>query len=188
MTGQCDQEAVCGLAAFGMALFAQVASMSPSDPVVLVCPVSVSGALALVAAGATPASKTEAELLSTLRVHSAEQLAEANRALLSEGESGVSLRVANSVWTSKAILPSYVQLAQTTYDAQASPLPASYDPVNKWVAAKTEGMITKLLEGEPNPLTVALLVNAVYFKGSWAAKFDPKLTVAGTFAAPSGVV
>jgi len=185
MSAQCDQEAVCGLTAFGVALFTQLASMYPSDPVVLICPLSVAGALALVTAGATPASKNEAELLGTLRVSRADKLVEASRAMLSDGKSGVSLRVANSVWTSKAILSSYVQLAQTTYDAQANPLPASFDPINKWVADKTEGMITKLLSGEPDPLTVALLVNAVFFKGSWATKFDAKLTVAGTFSAPS---
>ena len=124
---QCDEEAVCGLAAFGMSLFAQVASMSAGGGVVLICPLSVAGALALVAAGATPASKTEGELLSTLRVSAADKVAEATRAMLSESGGGVSLRVANSVWTSKAILPSYVNLAQTTYDAHASPLPPSYD-------------------------------------------------------------
>jgi serine protease inhibitor len=32
-----------------------------------------------------------------------------------------------------------------------------------------------------DPLTVAILVTAVYFKGSWATPFSPELTVDGLF-------
>ena len=62
-------------------------------------------------------------------------------------------------------------------------LPPTYAPINAWVAGATEGKITDLLQGSPDPLVRAVLVNAVYFKGSWAAKFDPAHTRPGTFHA-----
>ena len=64
--------------------------------------------------------------------------------------------------------------------AVAAPLGTSYAPINAWVAGATEGKITDLLQGAPDPLVRAVLVNAVYFKGSWAAKFDPAHTRPGT--------
>ena len=38
------------------------------------------------------------------------------------------------------------------------------------------------------PLTKALLLNAVYFKGSWASKFDKDASGPGTFRAPAGAM
>uniref|UniRef100_S4RAD1 Serpin family B member 1 n=1 Tax=Petromyzon marinus TaxID=7757 RepID=S4RAD1_PETMA len=49
--------------------------------------------------------------------------------------------------------------------------------INAWVEGQTEGKIQDLLaSGVVNSLTRLVLVNAVYFKGSWDAKFDPEVT------------
>ena len=72
----------------------------------------------------------------------------------------------------------------------AKTLPGITAPLDFWDPAgfcsqegATEGKITDLLQGAPDPLVRAVLVNAVYFKGSWAAKFDPAMTRPGTFHA-----
>ena len=61
-----------------------------------------------------------------------------------------------------------------------------WDPVNKWVAKQTQGHITDLMQGRPDPLMVAALVNAVFFKGNWSSQFDPKNTAPGTFTTTDG--
>jgi serpin B len=55
--------------------------------------------------------------------------------------------------------------------------------VNEWVEKKTQGRIKQLIEDEvvQDPLTIALLINAVFFKGSWADQFDPEDTRPATF-------
>lgn len=51
------------------------------------------------------------------------------------------------------------------------------DLINNWVAENTSQKITKLLSpGILNDLTRLVLVNAVYFKGDWAKKFNPSNT------------
>jgi serpin B len=53
---------------------------------------------------------------------------------------------------------------------------AGLDDINGWVAGKTEGKIARMLSAlDPN--TVAVLLNAVYFKARWSSVFDPKLTM-----------
>ncbi len=49
--------------------------------------------------------------------------------------------------------------------------------INDWCKKNTDGMIPEILKnGELNPNRVMYLLNAVYFKASWAEKFDPNQT------------
>jgi serpin B len=52
---------------------------------------------------------------------------------------------------------------------------ASLDDVNGWVARKTEGKISRLLDAV-DPDAAATLLNAVYFKARWASVFDSAAT------------
>lgn len=45
--------------------------------------------------------------------------------------------------------------------------------VNQWVEKITQGMITSILPKPPSPNTKLLLLNAIYFKGTWLKHFDP---------------
>ncbi|GFY62377.1 serpin B8 [Trichonephila inaurata madagascariensis] len=47
--------------------------------------------------------------------------------------------------------------------------------VNDWVKAKTKGMIKQLIN-RLSPLTVMIILNAVYFKGMWEHQFQKKNT------------
>merc|ERR1712038_1616062 len=53
--------------------------------------------------------------------------------------------------------------------------------------SKTNGMISNMMEGDVDPLTVAILVNAVYFKGLWQQSFHPDKTIDDTFFAKDGI-
>ena len=85
-----------------------------------------------------------------------------------------------------AIKESYVDLVRSVFGAEAAPLGDSFEPINAWVAGKTGGLITDLLQGKPDPLLVAVLVSAVHFRGEWASRFDGALTTAGTFTTAEG--
>ncbi|XP_028941218.1 serpin B10 [Antrostomus carolinensis] len=77
----------------------------------------------------------------------------------------------------------YLQLAKTYYNAE----PQSVDfvgaaneirrEINSKVEHQTEGKIQNLLPpGSIDPLTRLVLINALYFKGNWATKFEAKAT------------
>ncbi|XP_020182445.2 serpin-Z1-like [Aegilops tauschii subsp. strangulata] len=87
----------------------------------------------------------------------------------------------------------YAALVSEHYRAQA--LPASFKDmpeeartqINRWFESATAGRIKGLLpEGSINGATLAVLGNALYFKGAWCRKFDPRLTLDDTFHLPAG--
>lgn len=58
---------------------------------------------------------------------------------------------------------------------------------NSWVKRKTGGKIVRLLQKDDvDQSTVALLVNAIHFKGTWAQKFETRLTYEGIFHGTDG--
>ena len=72
------------------------------------------------------------------------------------------------------IAADYVATLKTRYAAEVFK-DADLDDINGWVAQKTEGKISRILD-RLDPNSVAVLLNAVYFKARWASMFDPKLT------------
>jgi serpin B len=59
--------------------------------------------------------------------------------------------------------------------------------INAWVEARTRDRISNLLpEGVLNPLTRFVLVNAIYFYGSWQNAFDPDQTTNQPFSLVDG--
>ena len=59
------------------------------------------------------------------------------------------------------------------------------DKINGWVKQKTEGKIETILE-ELDPNSVCVLLNAIYFKGSWASHFQKSSTHDAPFNLPAG--
>jgi serpin B len=90
------------------------------------------------------------------------------------------LSIANRLWVASGspIRPGYLAAVSDAYDAPAEALDflgaqaASRRTINAWVSEKTKSRIPELLpEGMPSPDSVAILTNAVYFKGVWTRKF-----------------
>ena len=154
----CDPATATGVAAFATALFGKVCEARPDEAVTVVSPLSIA-ALALALAGATGASA--AELTTLLGVPDHAEIARLSEALLVD--ESVTLKIASSIWLHKTIKDDYILTAQSAHKAVAAPLGTSYAPINAWVAGATEGKITDLLQGAPDPLVRAVLVNAVYF-------------------------
>lgn len=53
---------------------------------------------------------------------------------------------------------------------------AAIDTINKWVKEKTHNKIEALFSEPLDPLTRFVLLNAMYFKGTWKTEFDQKRT------------
>lgn len=180
---------------FGFSLFSSVASHQTGGNV-LVSPLSAAQSLSLVAAGATPSSKCEAQLLSVLGVESHKDVPDLVEEILGSttgGEEdsyddGVKLTTAVGVW-SKGIKQSYVDLAKEVHSAEAKDLPETYGPVNEWIEEATEGVITDLFDGSESidSFVRALLVSAVHFKGVWTQRFDQNKTTDGIFHVSGGL-
>jgi serine protease inhibitor len=65
--------------------------------------------------------------------------------------------------------------------------PDAVTTINAWCSKNTNGRITKIVS-ELKPEEFLVLVNAIYFKGTWTKEFDPKLTSAREFRLASGGV
>lgn len=50
--------------------------------------------------------------------------------------------------------------------------PIITDMLNEWVSTQTRGMIKKVFDSPIDPRTKLAILNMIYFKGKWNAKFD----------------
>ena len=178
---------------FALDIFRQVYQANPTQNVVL-SPLSIDVALHMTTNGAT--GDTKAEMKQTLGVADAGD-DEINRAVrdlsaqLLSMDRRVTLSLANSIWfyDKFTLQAGFDELIQTYYDGRIEGLdfkdPATKDRVNGWVADKTQGKITNLLE-EVKDSDVMYLINAIYFKADWQYRFDPKQTQDAPFYLEDG--
>ncbi|MBA4065858.1 MAG: serpin family protein [Isosphaera sp.] len=183
--------------AFGLDLQAKLAGENGG---LFFSPLSVSAALAMTSAGA--AGETLAEMTKVLRLpadpHPAygDLLHRLNRT----GPYAVrcprkyELAVANAIWA-HADFPWRKEFADFTRkhygtgpeEVDFGEPEAARKRVNDWAEKQTRDRIKELLPaGVVTPLTRMVLANAVYFKGDWATRFDPKRTREEPFTTADG--
>lgn len=101
--------------------------------------------------------------------------------------------LANAVWgpPGTSFDAAFLQRVREFYAAEARTLdmagPAAAELVNRWVSERTKGRIARLVS--PDDLAAGpgcILSNAIYFKGPWAARFDPGDSRTGPFTPPDG--
>jgi len=188
-----DESRVAAVAnQFTFTLFQRLNAAQPPENV-FVSPLSVSFALGMTMNGA--AGQTFDEIRATLGFD-ADDLAKINagyRGLLSleKGlDPSTTFEIANSVWSRNTLplLPSFVTSMKDVFDAdvKSSPFDAStLADVNSWVNGRTAGKIPTILESIDSS-SVMLLLNAIYFKGSWRDRFDPGKTQPRRFQGTGG--
>ncbi len=179
-------------AQFGFDVLRQLESKRP-DANVFISPTSIAVALAMTSNGATGATRDA--ILRTLHAETQpiETFNVANRELAEEisKTTAVQLSMANALWVQQGlpVNPSFEQILQTAYSAQADSLdfrsPSSADTINAWVAKRTNDRIQHLVD-QIDPATVAMLTNAIVFKGKWTLQFDPKSTQSQDFKPANG--
>ncbi|XP_072183705.1 serpin B6-like [Excalfactoria chinensis] len=149
-------------------------------------PFSISSALSMILLGSK--GNTEAQIAKVLSLNKAEDAHNGYQSLLSEinnPDTKYILRTANRLYGEKTFefLSSFIESSQKFYHAGLEQTDFKNAPedsrkqINGWVEEKTEGKIQKLLaEGIIDSMTRLVLVNAIYFKGNWEAKFDKECT------------
>jgi len=164
---------------FSLNMLSELIKAEDAGANVVVSPVSVSSALAMVAVGSTEGGACAAEFDELMPPLSLSQddgaLLHAFVRQVMAADPAVQLLVANSQWTRGLIREEYKKQVHAQFQAETQALTNNPAPINRWVSAATRGLIPSIVD-EVDPLTEAMLVNAVYFKGSWQTQFDPKLT------------
>jgi len=101
--------------------------------------------------------------------------------------------IANTIFVNKneTLKELFVRKANLYYKADAKSRDFhdanTLDEINQWASDNTEQLIQKVLkEDEFSPLAISYLLNAIYFKGTWAHKFDKDKTVDESFFLAGG--
>jgi serpin B len=160
-------------------------------------PYSLSTALAMTYAGAH--ADTQIQMAQALHFLPDQDLlhpafAHLGARLKEVGKKGyVQLRVANTLWPRKGyeLLKAFLTLAKKFYGVRITPVDfgdgeTARLTINGWVEERTENKIKDLIAaGVLDVSTRLVLVNAIYFKGNWADRFDPELTKQAPFFTPA---
>lgn len=177
---------------FAFNLFREVTSQSETpEKSQIVSPISITYALGMLNNGA--AGETQAEINKVLGYEKtgADSINAFCRKMLTEApnlDKLTKVMIANNIYMNKGfeLMPDFINKAKAYYDAEPETRDFSdgqtRDVINKWGNDHTEGMIPEVLkEDEFDPSAVSYLLNAIYFKGAWAEKFDKGNTKDETF-------
>ncbi|MDD5208920.1 MAG: serpin family protein [Elusimicrobiales bacterium] len=114
---------------------------------------------------------------------------------LAEDAKGAEFTQANSFWAQEgySFRPAYIKSLRAHYDAEAGQVDfaakteAARGEINGWTEKRTKGKIKELFpKGALNPLSRLVLVNAVYFKGTWLEPFSKDMTADADFTKTGG--
>lgn len=178
---------------FGFKLFSKLEKPEAGKNV-FVSPSSVAFLLDMIYNGAS--GETQQAMAKTLELNGMNltEINQANAALremLAQADPQVQLTIANALWARQGIVlkPEFVKRNQDFFAATVSPLdfalPSAPATINTWVKEKTNGKITQIIDRIPSD-AVLYLLNAIYFKGKWAAPFDKTKTRDGQFILSNG--
>lgn len=169
--------------AFGIELFQTIRAESDEENL-MISPLSVSVALAMAYNGADGETKTEMEEVLKLKGLTKEQINTSYKMLIEALQSldeEVVFEIANAIFYADgfSVKPDFLSTHQNIYDAEVEALnfnnEASVDIINGWVAEKTKDKIEKIID-QLNPLDRMVLLNAIYFYGTWTNEFDKEGT------------
>jgi len=185
--GNSDSEMLHGLVSantsFGFHLYEKLIERD-SESNIFISPASIAMALAMTYNGARGETQQAMAEALALQGMSLQQLNQANAALMAKLrnlDDNVLLDVANSLWARKGVefKPDFMKINQDFYQAYIETLdfdaPSAPAVIDAWVKEKTRGKIEQMVQEIPGGI-ILFLINAVYFKGSWAVKFDEKYT------------
>lgn len=168
---------------FSFSFFKNLQADVPAGDNIFVSPLSLHIALGMLVNGAE--GETKAQIMKALKSESLSQAAlnTAYATLLKElpkADPLVKMALANAIFYRNTfpVEAPFLNTMKNTFSAQITALPfvqADLATINKWASDNTNGKIPKVLD-EISPDLVMLLMNALYFKGDWRAKFDKKNT------------
>lgn len=168
---------------FGLNLFSKaVADKNLASGNVVVSPYSAGMALSMLADGANGVTKDELKSALSDAVYSGDFLKSTKNTTISS---------ANSIWIKDgfSVKENYIANLENSYKAQINVRDFSDNgtvkEINKWCSNKTAGRIPQIID-EISTDQVMFLLNALYFKSSWASAFDRKNTFDAEFHGENG--
>ena len=172
---------------FAFNLFRQVTS----DKSEIVSPISITYALGMLNNGAVGETQKEINKVLGFDKAGADSINAFCRKMLTEAptlDKLTKVMIANTIYMNKdyELKSDFINKAKTFYDAEPETRDfhdgKTMDVINQWASDHTEKMIEKVLNEQSfNPDAVSYLLNAIYFKGTWAEKFDKDNTKDETF-------
>ena len=180
---------------FAWHLFQTILKTNDNDGSNVLSPLSVTYLLGMMDAGA--AGSTREEISAVLGFGDDVMAANEYCKTMLDGAAGVdpaaTVKIANCIDVNSALgfslLQQYVDDMKHYYNAQIEALDftkgGTLDIINKWCKDNTDGMIPSILN-ELNPSAAMYMLNAIYFKADWTAKFNKKFTRKMDFTLTNG--
>lgn len=160
-----------------------------------ISPMSLFMALSMIYNGADGGTKTEIAKVLQNEGMNVTELNKANASTLSKLHSNakkVQLNVANSIWLNEKyhFQTDFSQNNKDYFNANLQEIDIadsqSSKMINDWVKKSTNDKIEKIVDAPLDSDLVAILINAIYFKGNWKYEFDKKHTEKRTFYLDDG--
>jgi serpin B len=152
--------------------------LGPTEGNLFFSPYGISAAMGMTYAGAR--ENTAAEMAKALEIsaspeHLPVDFKNLNAAVqASARKGGHKLNIANGLClTGGDVSKEYKAILRENFDAEF--FAGGLDKINGWAKEKTQGKIEKILE-KLSPDSVCVLLNAIYFKGTWASQFKREAT------------
>ena len=142
----------------------------------VVSPLSAYQILGLTANGAN--GKTLDQMLLALGNKDLEELNNINIDILKAAKEFTTIEIANAIMTAFTPKENFLNVA-SKYESTVEDLKSAAQ-VNNWCNIKTHGKISKIID-ELDPNTVMILLNAIYFKGTWQKEFPQNATSTKAF-------
>jgi serine protease inhibitor len=180
-----DPELIAADNAFGLTLLSAL-NQKNGGANVAISPTSIALVMQIVFNGAkdeTRKAMANVLQLGWLQTHSLNVNNEKLRLSLANPDADVKLTIADSLWIDPkqhSLVPAFIEINKTYYAAHIGDLAGAPKNVNAWVSDATAGLIQNILDAV-GPDDVAVIANAIYFKGAWSVPFDPAVTHAGEF-------
>ena len=175
--------------------FGLLAQANLPDGNLFLSPLSASMALGMTmngAAGETWSQMRDALGFGSLAEEEINASYESLLGLLVGLDPAVETAIGNSVWTRQGfpVHSDFLDAVRETFDAEVEELdfasPSASERINGWVKAATGDRIEEIVPASIPGAVVMYLINAIYFKGSWALRFDPSDTRAEPFHLDDG--
>lgn len=189
-----DPEFVKRNTEFAFKIFKQL-NQEDKDNNIFISPISISTALAMTYQGAE--STTKEAMAETLEYYDMDiDILNENFKGLLQGldklDKSIELNMANSIWLREGepVNENFLSINKKFFKALIEELDFSKDNaadiINEWISHATNKKITEMIEPPISADTLMYLINAIYFKGEWAKKFDEKNTYSAPFHAEDG--
>jgi serpin B len=180
---------------FGLKIFQKVRENS-DEKNIMISPLSISIALTMAYNGADGDTKKEMEKTLELNGLTESEINGSYKMLIKallDLDDDVTFNIANAIFYADIFTakPGFLDINREVYDAEIQKLDfrsqQSVNVINDWVSEKTNKKIETIVK-QLNPLDRMLLINAIYFKGTWSVEFDDKGTHDLNFTMTDGTV